>query len=73
MPKFKVVISLGVNSYVVEAKDEDEATEKAGDLLTNYLMNCVDVKDIVEVYPATEEDEKEYLAEQAGLSQGIEK
>ena len=59
MPKYKVVISLGVNAYEVEAKDEDEAVEKAGDLLTNYLMNNVDLEDIVEVYPADEKIEKD--------------
>lgn len=56
MPKYKVVISLGVNTSIVEAENEDEAIEKAGDIFTNYLMNCVELKDIVEVYDATPED-----------------
>jgi hypothetical protein len=54
MPKFKVVISLGVNSFVVDAKDEDEAIEKAGDSFI-AMLGGINSKDAIEVYPVGDE------------------
>lgn len=55
MPKYKVVISMGIHSTIVDAKDEDEATEKAGDEMVK-LLEGMNTKDIVEIYEATPED-----------------
>ena len=64
MPKFKVVISLGVNSYVVDARDEQEATEKAGDEMCR-LLEGMKAEDFTEVYEATAEDIAEFEKERA--------
>ena len=60
--KYKIVISLGVHTSVVEAKDEDEAIEKAGEEMV-ALLEGMNTKDIVEVYPADEDDIAEYERE----------
>lgn len=67
MPKFKVVISLGHHTTIVEAKDEIEAQEKAGDEMV-ALLEGMNTKDIVEIYEATLEDIAEYEREKAGIS-----
>jgi hypothetical protein len=64
MPKFKVVISLGVHSTIVEAQDEQEAQQKAGDEMVRILEG-MKPEDFVEVYEATEEDIAEYEKEKA--------
>ena len=65
MTKFKIVISLGIHTTVVEAKDEDEAIEKAGDEWV-ALLEGINMKDFVEVYPADAEDIAEFEKERGG-------
>lgn len=67
MPKYKVVISLGVHTTIIDAKNEDEATEKAGDEMI-ALLEGMNTKDIVEIYEATPEDITEFEKEKVGVS-----
>lgn len=64
MPKFKVVISLGVHDTIIDAKDKEEAIEKAGDEMVR-LLEGMKPEDFTEVYEATPEDIKEFEKEKA--------
>ena len=64
MSKYKIVISLGVHTAVVDATDENEAIDKAGDEWL-ALLEGTDIKDIVEVYMADAEDVAAYEQEKA--------
>jgi len=69
MPKFKVVISLGVNSYIIDAENKDQAVDKAGEEMVKELEN-IKLENFVEVYEATAEDIAEIEKEKSALASG---
>ena len=66
MAKFKVVVSMGVHSVIVEADNEEQAKEKAGDEVVKNLERLGD--SIFEIYEAAPEDIEEYEREKAAIS-----
>lgn len=66
MPKYKVVVSLGVHSTIVEAKDKDEAIEKAGEEIIS-ILEAVGIESFVEIYEATLEEIEENNKEKAEM------
>ncbi len=66
MPKYKVVVSMGVYSAIVEADNEEQAKEKAGDEVVKNLEQLGD--SIFEIYEATPEDIEAYEKEKATIS-----